>query len=154
MTRKLYSSGSKYEEMAGYSRAVADGDWIMLSGTAGFNPDGSFPTDVTEQAENIFRTNGKTLKEAGASLDDVVQVRVFVGDRAYIGPVCAVLKKHFDKVRPTNTTMVVTLPAPEMLVEMEMTALRRKPAAKKAAAKKVVTKKKVAAKKKPARKKR
>ena len=156
MARKLISSGSKYEEMAAYSRAVVQGDWVFMSGTAGFSPDGSYPPDVVQQAENIFATNLKALKQAGAGLADVVQNRVYVSDAKHVGPVCAVLKKYFDKYRPTNTTMVVSMASPDMLVEMEWTVYRpgyraAKPAAKKTAVKKATKTKSV--KKKAAKKK-
>jgi len=160
MARKLISSGSKYEEMGAYSRAVVQGDWVFMSGTAGFDPDGTYPPDPVKQAENIFATNLKAMKQAGATLADVVQNRVYVSDPQHVGPVCGVLKKYFDKHRPTNTTLVVNFAGPDMLVEMEWTCYlpgrsAAQPAAKRPAAKKKAVKKAVkkTAKKKAAKKK-
>ena len=127
MARRTISSGSKFEEMAGYSRAVVDGDWVFVSGTVGFDhASGTLPEDVTGQAEQALRTIAGALAEADATLEDVVRVRVYLTDRAYVEPVSAVLGRTFGHVRPANTTVICDLFLETMKVEIEVTALRRR----------------------------
>lgn len=123
--RRIISSGSKFEELAGYSRAVADGDWVFVSGTTGTDPQGKMAPDALGQARQALATIGAALAEADASLSDVVRVRVYLADRADVMPVSAVLKETFDKTRPTNTTIICGFPVEEIKVELEMTALKR-----------------------------
>jgi enamine deaminase RidA (YjgF/YER057c/UK114 family) len=125
MTRKTIYSGTKFEDLAGYCRAIVDGRWIIVSGTSGHNAKtGAIPDDVQEQTRESLRTIEAALKEADSGLADVVRVRVYVADRDYVMPVSAVLKENFDKIRPTNTTIVSTLADASMKVELEVTALR------------------------------
>lgn len=127
MTRRQISSGSKYEELAGYSRAIVDGEFVFVSGTVGYDfAAGTIADAAAEQARQSLRTIAKALAEADATLDDVVRIRVFVTDRAYIVPVSRVLAETFKTSRPANTTVVVQLAEPEMKVELEVTALKRR----------------------------
>lgn len=127
MTRWTVSSGSRFEAMAGYSRAVVDGDWVFVSGTAGYDfSAGTIADDPAEQARQSLRTIAAALAEAGASLSDIVRVRVFVSDRAHVVPVSEVLGGTFSDPRPANTTIVCGFAEPEMKVEIEVTALRRR----------------------------
>ncbi|MEJ2117388.1 MAG: Rid family hydrolase, partial [Alphaproteobacteria bacterium] len=76
MTRQNISSGSPFEDQIGYSRAVVDGDWIFVSGTTGYDyATMTISDDVVEQCAQTFRNIEAALKEAGASLADVVRVR-------------------------------------------------------------------------------
>ncbi|MBT3360040.1 MAG: RidA family protein [Rhodospirillales bacterium] len=123
MTRKLISSGSSFEELAGYSRAVVDGEWVFVSGTTGFDyAAGVISDDVTEQTEQIFRNLTDALAKADAKLTDVVRVRVFVADRDDFMAVAKVLGKQFRDIRPTNTSVVCDLVDERMKVEIEVTA--------------------------------
>jgi enamine deaminase RidA (YjgF/YER057c/UK114 family) len=71
------SSGSPFEEMAGYSRAVVDGDMVYVSGTTGYDPDiGGFAATVEEQAEKAFSVISAALAEAGTSLENMLRIRV------------------------------------------------------------------------------
>ena len=125
MARKTFFSGSKFEDMAGYSRAISDGRWVIVSGTSGHNAKtGEISDDVQEQTRESLRTIEDALNKAQSGLQDIVRVRVFVAERAYVMPVSAVLKEHFDKIRPTNTTIVSVLADATMKVELEVTALR------------------------------
>ena len=124
--RWTISTGSKFEDWAGYSRAVVDGEWIFVSGTAGYDfSDGSISDDPAEQARQCLRTIAATLEKAGATLADIVRVRVYLSDRAWVMPVAAVLGSTFSDPRPTNTTIICGFAMPEMKVEIEVTALRR-----------------------------
>ncbi len=121
--KKRISSGSPFEELAGYSRAVVDGDWIHVSGTVGVDPETKIlPPDTTSQLENIFKTLEATLAQAGASLEDVVRNRVYVTDMAYMNDVVKVLGQKFGTIRPANTTLICQIPVPGAHVEIEVTA--------------------------------
>jgi enamine deaminase RidA (YjgF/YER057c/UK114 family) len=125
-TRRLIRSGSRFEELAAYSRAVVEDPWVFVSGTAGYDfRTGTIPDDPGEQTEQCLRTIQAALEEAGASLADVVRVRCYLADRAYVEPMAAVLRKYFHDVRPTNTTIVCQFATEEMKVEIEVTALKR-----------------------------
>lgn len=125
MARRLIKGGSKFEDLASFSRAVVDGDMIYVSGTAGLDPaTGRFADDVVAQAEMAFRHIEAALDQAGSSLADVVRVVVYLADRDYLMPVCEVVGRKFKEIRPANTTVVAQLAVPEMKVEIEVTARR------------------------------
>lgn len=124
--RWTINSGSKFEEMAGYSRAVIDGRWVFVSGTAGYNfEDGSISDDPAEQTRQSLRTIAHALEQAGSSLADIVRVRVFIKKREDVMAVSKVLGETFSDPRPTNTTIICGFAMEEMLVELEVTALKR-----------------------------
>lgn len=126
--RWTISSGSRFEEMAGYSRAVVDGEWVFVSGTAGYDFEtGTIAEDAEAQARQALRTIARALDEAGARLSDVVRVRVYLSDRADVPAVSRLLGETFADPRPTNTTIICGFAMPEMKVELEMTALVRRP---------------------------
>lgn len=124
--RRAISSGSKFEELAGYSRAIVDGEWIFISATAGSETDGSFSPDAAQQARRALAVISAALAEADASVTDVVRVRVYLADRADVMAVSKILGETFTAPRPTNTTIICGFPAEEIKVELEMTALRRR----------------------------
>lgn len=126
MTRKLISSGSSFEAVAGYSRAVVDGDWIFVSGTTGFDyKTMTIDDDVVEQAQQCFRNIAAALQEAGSSLEDAVRVRAFIANRSDFERVAPVFGEHLGRARPANTTVVAELIDPRMKIEIEVTARRR-----------------------------
>lgn len=124
MTRVLISSGSPFEEVAGYSRAVADGGWVFVSGTSGYK-DGQIADDVVAQARQCLATIAAALAEAGAGLADVVRVKAYVTDAAFFQAIAPVLGEAFKGIRPANTTIVCGLVDARMKVEIEVTALKR-----------------------------
>ncbi|HEV8309955.1 MAG TPA: RidA family protein [Methylomirabilota bacterium] len=125
MPRTLISSGMKFERIASYSRAVVDGDMIYVSGTTGFSRrSGRYPEGVIAQTEQALRTISWALGQAGATLADVLRVRVFIAERQDLLPVCRVVGRHFRRIRPANTTVCTPLATPEMKVEIEVTARR------------------------------
>ena len=125
-TRTLIGSGSRTEDLAAYSRAVVDGDWVLVSGTIGLDPvTGVLPESATEQAQNAFATIEAALAKVHATFEDVVRTRVYVTSRDDIGEVAAILKQHFDAIRPANTTIICQLPVDGAKVEIEVTARRR-----------------------------
>jgi|PlaIllAssembly_1097288.scaffolds.fasta_scaffold798927_1 reactive intermediate/imine deaminase len=123
--RKLISSGSSFEKLAGYSRAVVDGDWVFVSGTTGFDyATMTISPDALEQTHQCFRNIAAALREAGCSLDDVVRVRAFIADRADFMKLAPVFGHYFANARPANTTVVAELVDPRMKIEIEVTARR------------------------------
>lgn len=125
--RSLISSGSKWEELAAYSRAVVDGNWVFVSGTVGFNPaDSSLPAEFDQQMDNIFSNIVKALAQADAELADIVRVRCYLVKAEYVPAMSKKLHQYLHDIRPTNTTIVTALAAEGALIEVEVTALKRK----------------------------
>jgi enamine deaminase RidA (YjgF/YER057c/UK114 family) len=125
MARQHIYSGSKYEDLAGYARAVVDGRFVFVSGTVGADfKTGVFADGAVAQAEQAIANIKDALTKAGSRLEDVVRVRVYVPDPKDVMPISGVIKKHFDKTRPANTTLCTPLTFPEMKVEIEVTALK------------------------------
>ncbi|PQO23118.1 hypothetical protein C2I36_09630 [Rhodobacteraceae bacterium WD3A24] len=119
-------TGSRFEELAGYSRAVVDGEWVFVSGTAGSDPEtGTFPDDPAEQTRCALRQISDALEKAGGCLADIVRVRVYLSDREHVLPASTVLGEAFTDPRPTNTTIICGFAVPEIQVEIEVTALVR-----------------------------
>ncbi|AXV17923.1 hypothetical protein CYG48_19265 (plasmid) [Neorhizobium sp. SOG26] len=129
-TRWTISSGSRFEEMAGYSRAVVEDPWVFVSGTAGYDfaGGGTISSDPAEQTRQCLKTIAATLEKAGSSLSDIVRVRVYVASREDVMAVSKVLGETFSDPRPTNTTIVCGFAMEEMKVELEVTALKQKSA--------------------------
>ncbi|WP_113553583.1 RidA family protein [Rhizobiales bacterium] len=125
MARKLISSGSPFEKTAGYSRAVAMGDWCFVSGTTGYDyATMTMPETVEEQARNCLKTIEGALKEAGFSMKDVVRNHYYVTDASFADRVFPIFGEVFGEIRPAATMIVCDLIRPEMLIEIEVTALR------------------------------
>jgi enamine deaminase RidA (YjgF/YER057c/UK114 family) len=126
MTRRLISSGSRFEEEIGYSRAVVDGDWIHVSGTTGFDyATMAIAADVVPQCEQALANIEAALAEAGGSLADVVRVRYLLPDAADFEPCWPLLRRAFGAVRPAATMQVCGLIDPRARIEIEVTARRR-----------------------------
>ena len=120
--RRIYS-GFTSEEKVGYARAVVVDDWVFVSGTTGFDPETKqFPNDVESQCENCFRNIERALKEAGASLDDLVRVLIFIANEDDFERIAPIIRKHCYPARPANTTVFAKMVMPRMLVEVEATA--------------------------------
>lgn len=126
MTRKLISTGSPFEKVAGYSRAVADGDWCWVSGTTGYDYAAMLmPESVEDQTVNAMATISKALADAGFELADVVRATYYVTDAAMMDVVFPIVGRYFGEIRPAATMIVCGLVKPEMKVEIEVTAKRR-----------------------------
>ena len=125
-SRKLISTGSKWEEIAAYSRAVVDGDWVFVSGCTGFDyAKHAISDDVVEQAHQSFRNAEDALTRAGATLADMLRVRIYLADRADFAAVAPVIGRYCAQARPANTTVIAALVDPAMKIEVEVTARRR-----------------------------
>ena len=126
MSRSTISTGSKYEELAGYSRAVVDGRWIFVSGTSGHDPKtGAITEGIEAQTHQSLKVIEDALTQAGGCLEDIVRVRVFASERDYVWPISEILKQKLGHFRPTNTTLITGFADPKMKVEIEVTALRQ-----------------------------
>lgn len=126
MKRTLISSGSSFEAEIGYSRAVAQGDWVFVSGTTGFDyASMSIADDLLQQTEQCLINISAALAQAGASLADVVRV-TYVLPKADDFPQCwPVLKKYFGDVRPAAMMILAGLADARMKIEIEVTALKQ-----------------------------
>lgn len=126
MTRRLISTGSPFEKVAGYSRAVVDGDWCWVSGTTGYDyATMSMPAEVEAQTTNAMETIVKALGEAGFALADVVRVNYIITETAFSDAVFTVVGRYFSDIRPAATMIVAGLIRPEMKIEVEVTAKKR-----------------------------
>ena len=127
MPKKLIGSGSKFEELIGYSRAVVDGDWVFVSGTTGFDYSTmSISDNVVEQAEQCLKNIDAALRQAKAGLKDVVRVLYILPNGAEFEQCWPVLRKYFGKVRPAATMISAGLADPRMKIEIQVTARKRR----------------------------
>ncbi|CCF21518.1 Endoribonuclease L-PSP [Pseudorhizobium banfieldiae] len=122
MVRRI-SSGSPFEASIGYSRAVVDGDMVYVSGTTGYDyARMEMPENVADQTRNALATIDQALREAGSGLNDILRVRYYLTDMADYEQIVPVLGAAFGEIRPAATMVVFGLIAPEMKVEIEVTA--------------------------------
>ena len=118
-------TGSKFEEIASYSRVVAVENWIFVSNTAGRNPDTQrIPEGVLEQAEQVFNNIERALAAVDACLADVVMSRVFIQDPADTATVMEFIGSKFRGIDPTTTVTCPPLGSTVYKVELEVTAYR------------------------------
>ena len=127
MSRRLISTGSPFEKIAGYSRAVVDGDFCFLAGATGYDyATMSMPGDVTSQSRNCLKTIEAALKEAGLTMADIARATYYLTDIKDADAHFAVTGEILGEIRPAATMVVVAaLFKPEMKVEIEVTAKRR-----------------------------
>lgn len=126
MKRTLISSGSSFEEEIAYSRAVAQGDWVFVSGTTGFDYSTMMIADgVEEQTEQCLKNIEGALLKAGSSLKDVVRVTYVLPDGSEFPHCWPILRKYFGEVRPAAMMITANLLDPRMRIEIEVTALKQ-----------------------------
>jgi enamine deaminase RidA (YjgF/YER057c/UK114 family) len=125
--RQRISSGSPWELIVGYSRAVRVGDTVFVSSTAPQWIDADAPPDSHDpgvQARRCLEIIGTALSEAGGTFLDVVRTRIYLVDAADFDAVSRVHGEVFSEVRPANTTVVVkALLNPDWKVEIEVVAV-------------------------------
>ncbi|HSA49338.1 MAG TPA: RidA family protein [Yinghuangia sp.] len=120
------SSGGQWEEAFGYSRAIAVGDFVFVSGCTGF-VEGVLVGEGNpfEQAQAAFGIAEQALGELGLTRDDVVRTRMYITHKRDADSVGRAHKEFFDEVRPAATMVVVSaLIDSRMLVEVEVEAYR------------------------------
>ncbi|HMM84053.1 MAG: RidA family protein [Gammaproteobacteria bacterium] len=126
--RRRIGSGSTFERDIGYSRAVAVGEWVFVSGTTGFDyATMTIDDDVVAQAAQCIRNIDAALRESGCTLADVVRVRYLLPNADDFPACWPVLREAFGEARPAATMMAVGLADRRMKIEIEVTALRTPP---------------------------
>jgi enamine deaminase RidA (YjgF/YER057c/UK114 family) len=126
MKRQNFSSGAKWEDIVGYSRAVKVGNVVEVTGTVAADEEGRVigRNDAYKQTRCIYQKIEKVLQQAGASMKDVVRVRMFVTDISLWEEYGRAHSEFFKQIKPCNTMVEVSaLIEPDYLIEIEATAI-------------------------------
>jgi len=122
--RPCASSGSPWEPVVGYSRAVRTGNWIAVSGTVGLNADRSYPPTLAEQTRQALAIIRGAVEALGGSLRHVVRTRMFITDITKAAEATKVHGEFFRDIRPASTLVEVSrLINDEALIEIEADAI-------------------------------
>lgn len=125
--RKKFSTGAKWEDIVGYSRAVQVGNQLEVTGTVAVDESGFLigANNMYEQTRAILQKVERVMKEAGFQLDEVIRTRIFVTDIARWEEVGRAHREFFGTIKPATTMVEVkSLISPEYLVEIEVSAVK------------------------------
>ncbi|MBX2962897.1 MAG: RidA family protein [Cyclobacteriaceae bacterium] len=126
--RKNFSTGAKWEDIVGYSRAVLVGNHLEVTGTVAVNESGMLvgKDNVYEQTRFVLQKIEKVIADAGFRLGDIVRTRIFVTDISQWEEVGRAHREFFHNIKPATTLVEVkALISPEYLVEIEASAIRQ-----------------------------
>jgi enamine deaminase RidA (YjgF/YER057c/UK114 family) len=122
-TRRHISSGSEFERTYSYSRAIVLGNQVLVSGTTGYDyATGTLPAGAHDQTVQLFRNVESALEQAGATLKDVVRVRMYIARPDDYETIMQVFARTFAGIDPTCTTVQAGLFDPAIRIEMDMDA--------------------------------
>jgi enamine deaminase RidA (YjgF/YER057c/UK114 family) len=122
--RLTASSGSKWEPLMGYSRAVRSGNIIAVTGTVGVNSDGSYSPHLQDQTRRSLAIIRKAIEALGGTIEDVVRTRMFVTDVSKWEEVAKVHGEVFANIRPaTSIVEVARLIDKDAQIEIEADAV-------------------------------
>lgn len=125
--RRNYSSGAKWEDIVGYSRAVQVGNQLEVTGTVAVDSQGRLvgKGSFYEQTRFVLEKIKKVIEDAGFKLEDVIRTRIFVTDISKWEEVGRAHREFFGSIKPATTILEVSaLISPEFLVEIEVSAIR------------------------------
>lgn len=118
--RRCASSGSKWEPIIGYSRAVRSGNLIAVTGTVGINEDGTYPKTVQDQTRRSLAIIQAAIQALGGRLDQVLRTRMFLTDISQWQEVAKAHGEAFGEIRPATTIVeVAKLIDKDALIEIE-----------------------------------
>ena len=121
--RRMISSGSSFEKVAGYSRVVVDGEWVFVSGTTGYDYSNmTISPDLETQTRQVFSNLQQALSGAGAALSDVVRIHYYLTAQEQFEIVAPIFGEYFGDIRPAATAVICGLVDPAMQIEIEVTA--------------------------------
>lgn len=125
MDRENFSSGTPWEPLIGYSRAVRVGTHVYVSGTAAIDSSGTLigVGDAYQQTKYVIEKVKAALEQTGAKLQHVVRTRLYVSDINRWKDYARAHREYFENIRPANTIVEVRLVDPRMLVEIEVDAV-------------------------------
>jgi enamine deaminase RidA (YjgF/YER057c/UK114 family) len=122
--RRCASSGSPWEPIVGYSRAVRVGNVIAVSGTVGLNADHSYPPTLAEQTRRALEIGRDAIEALGGTLAHVIRTRMFIIDIAKAAEATTVHGEFFREIRPASTLVQVSrLIDDRALIEIELDAI-------------------------------
>jgi enamine deaminase RidA (YjgF/YER057c/UK114 family) len=122
--RTCASSGSKWEPIMGYSRAVRSGGFIAVTGTVGINSDGTYPKTIGEQTRRALAIMQAAIEALGGRMDQIIRTRMFVTDVSLWEQVAQVHGTVFAHIRPATSILEVRrLIDADAMIEIEADAI-------------------------------
>ncbi len=122
--RKCVSTGSPWEPVVGYSRAVREGDFIFVTGTVGVEPDGQFGSTLKAQTRRSLEIIIAAIEALGGKAADVVRTRIYVTDISRSREAAEIHSEYFESIRPATTMVqVAKLIDDAAMVEIEADAV-------------------------------